>query len=546
MTQPQWIAKMYPAKVGRDHLGLGSVSSDQILPSLSPSVNVLTYHPRYHSFYVFLLDEFWRRDRPRSEDTWVSFYRPREFIFSVGANLCHENGDMGKIVGAQKTQSLALQEHETYDTQTDYIKSKLGGYGLYYRSVMAEMELIYPGGPGFPYPIDVPSELGKEVAAAFRKGVKDTTYYREYFDKDATQVPIEVIREYIQRACLCQLKMVDATDHELLLDVFLHHGHNVEARRATFRLFLDIAAQTQGYALEQDSFRQLLYFQAAGSGAIYAPEEAILDTYRRWRLYQAREYYGFALNALWYYLCDWGLSQSGGIRPVPFSQFWQHLETTLDFDKLADYLGISRPGLKSIADFRQLLEWLQGLVGSDAAGFDQACGLSQPLQEHRLYWLAWENRQTPELMTAGMITMLALIYLRFGRPELWQQPEWNISRMGAEDRLSLDGFVRMLDRVLRAGPITIHEMTRRLYNDYIILQHQMVANSKLPDNTYRFRREGDRLHFYPLDNSLEFMDSRFDALSTTIYELGLCGDLHQPEHPLTPTGERLLDTGDLL
>ena len=30
----QWIAKMYAGKSGRDHLGLGSVSSDQILTDL--------------------------------------------------------------------------------------------------------------------------------------------------------------------------------------------------------------------------------------------------------------------------------------------------------------------------------------------------------------------------------------------------------------------------------------------------------------------------------------------------------------------------------
>ena len=60
---------MYPPKVGRDHLGLDSVSSDQILPTLSPAINVLTFHPRYHSFYTFLLDEFWRRDRLRSYAT---------------------------------------------------------------------------------------------------------------------------------------------------------------------------------------------------------------------------------------------------------------------------------------------------------------------------------------------------------------------------------------------------------------------------------------------------------------------------------------------
>ena len=31
---PQWIAKMYAGKSGRDHLGLGGVFSDQILTDL--------------------------------------------------------------------------------------------------------------------------------------------------------------------------------------------------------------------------------------------------------------------------------------------------------------------------------------------------------------------------------------------------------------------------------------------------------------------------------------------------------------------------------
>lgn len=87
---PAWIARMYPGKVGRDHLGLGSVSSDQILPSLSPGINVLTIHPRYFSFYVFLLDEYWSRDLPRSTAGFSAFYRPRESIFSIGAHLCEQ------------------------------------------------------------------------------------------------------------------------------------------------------------------------------------------------------------------------------------------------------------------------------------------------------------------------------------------------------------------------------------------------------------------------------------------------------------------------
>jgi len=148
-------------------------------------------------------------------------------------------------------------------------------------------------------------------------------------------------------------------------------------------------------------------------------------------------------------------------------------------------------------------------------------------------------------MVAGMLTMLALTYLRFGHPERWGEADWDISRMGADGRLSVDGFVRTLQRKLRSGPVTIGETVRWLLEDYVILQHQLVATGKLPENTFRFQREGQRLHFYALENSLSFMNSRFDALSTTLHELGLCGDLRQVDHSLTADGQQLLEEGDL-
>ena len=139
-AHPQWIARMYPGKVGRD-LGLGSVSPDQILPTLSPGINVLTTHPCYFSFYVSLLDEYWQRDLPRSATAFPAFYRSWECIFSIGANLCDqpEHDRVTTIIGAQKTEGLARQALPTYDPGFNYIKSDLGGYGLYYRSVMASL-----------------------------------------------------------------------------------------------------------------------------------------------------------------------------------------------------------------------------------------------------------------------------------------------------------------------------------------------------------------------------------------------------------------------
>ena len=548
-VKPQWLAKMYPPKTGRDHLGLGSVSADQILPSLSPGINVLTIHPRYHSFYTFLLDEFWRRKLPRTRKAWVAFYRPREFIFSVGCYLCPQpdHGNMGNIVGGSKTSPLARSAVEEFDTTTEYIQSDLGGYGLYYRSVIAEMGLILPGGRGLPLPVDVPTELGKEVAEAFRSAVKETRYYQHYFDSNETLVPRDVVVEYASRACHCQLRTPVAPDRPALLDLFLHHGgdQQAEARRQTMRLMLDIAEQTDGIPLTEDVFRLILYFGETGMGRAYTPSAQIQSTYSRWRLYQAREYYAFALNELWYYLCSWGMAERGDVRPIEISFFWDHLERdALSFGALAAAVGIPDPGIDGNSDLRDLLNWLESAREKREKGLSGTWNHRSALSENRLYELASSNLSSPTAV-AGMIALLGQVYLRFSEKRLRHRDEWLIARMGGVERLSLDRYIRWVEKLLASGRISILEFAREIYSDYVIMQHQLVAASKMPDNTYRFRREGNRLHFFPHENYVGFNSARFTALSTTVHELGLCGDLTEEEHPLTPDGQKLLREGDL-
>lgn len=551
-ARPQWIAKMYPGKTGRDHLGLGSVSSDQILPSLVPGINVLTIHPRYHSFYTFLLDEFWRRDLPRTHASFAAFYRPREFIYSLAAHLCDrpQHSVTGSIVGADKTAGLARSQLPVYDTTTDYIKSALGGYGLYYRSVMVELGFVYPGDPTLLHKFDVPTDLrGHALAESFRAAVRDTEYYRAYFDHDATLVPREVVVEYARRACLCQLQTAEAPDRPLLLDAFLHAGFSeadAAQRRETFRLFLDVAAKTQAHAITQDHFRQLLYFGATRDGRPYSRDTQLVDIAARWRLYQAREYYAYALNALWCGLCDWGLARHGDARPLPLSDFFRDLDGALTMAVVADRLGIRRSGLTAASSFAALLGWLCEVLHAEAGSFDADCGAEAAINEHLLYDVIQRNRTNPAVMLAAPIVLLALVYLRFA-PFLDNIPyaPWEVARMGGSDRLSLHRFLTVLRAKLRQGQPTIGEVARWLIADYVVLQHQLVAASKLPENTYRFRHEGGRLRFFAFENSLRFMDSRFEAIGTTLHELGLCGSFARADHGLSEQGERLLDEGDL-
>lgn len=551
---PQWTERMYPGKTGRDHLGLGSVSSDQILPRLSPAINVLTTHPRYYSFYAFLLYEFWQRDLPRTQAAFKKFFRPREFIFSLGANLpahaqtCREHGNMAKIVGAQTTRGLALEERGAYHTQVNYIKSSLGGYGLYYRTVMAELGIVYLAVPGGPLSWDVTTELGELIALAFQDAVSGTEYYQKYFDQNDIVIPRLVIEAYLERACLCQLQRDDAPDRELLRDLFLNGGDRelAESRRNTFRMFLDIAKQNPDVAFDQDSFRQVLCFGRASNSASYQPQADLVGTYKSWRLYQVREYYSLALSALWNSLCHWGWRNHGDIQPISVADFWEHLSTAIDIAALAEHLHVDALHLAATSAFFDLELWLCQLVGADPTGFDTACTLDAPIHEHRLYGIIESERHQPTSLTlTAAFLILAICYLRFGQPNCWEAPEWRFARMGTDGRLSLHEYIQDLRRKLRGGADSILEIAQWLFRDYVILQHQVVAARKLPDNTFRFRWEADRLRFYRLDNSVRFMDSRFEALSTMVDELGFCGNLTEIQHPLTLAGERLLAEGEI-
>jgi hypothetical protein len=393
--------------------------------------------------------------------------------------------------------------------------------------------------------VDVPSERGQDVAEAYRREVESTRYYREYFDADEGKVPIDVIREYIRKACLCQLRRPDAEDHRLILDTFLYSGVDEQAasRRATMRFLLDLANQTPGHGLNEARYRQLVYWGHDEDGAVFSVSPGLAGVGQRWRLYQAREYYSFALNGLWCHLCDWGVASGGEVRPLVVDEVERHLEGAIDFEGLAAKLGVPHGDISGASSWDELTRWLEHVVGADGEAFNRACGITAPLNEHRLHELVREHRGSGIGVTAAL-ALLATLARRFDSEAERFRPEWEISRKGADGRLSVDGFLRALRR-RRAGGETVGSIALWLYRDYVLLQHELVALSKLPENTFRFRREGNRVWFASFPNPLQFNSSRFDALTTTLTELGLCGDVREPEHGLTQEGRRLLENDDV-
>ena len=555
---PFWTAKMYPPGGGLDHLGLGSVVTDRILPRLAPGINVLTVHPRYWSFYAFVLSEFWSRDLPRTKAALRAWYRPLECIYSVACALCDGPDHRGSPIGIRRIGALVAGERDGFDPRFDYMDSPMGGYGLYYATVMQSVGLAVLADRRLGLPVDAVTPDGQVVAEAFRSVVAGTEYYEHWIDRHDETVPRDVVAEYGRRACFCRLREPAATDRSLLVDAFLHMGNpaEAEARRGTLRFMCELSAQSVAAPVDEASFRRLVYFGAdhacddAGAST-FIPTDSILRTARRWRLYQARDYFNVSIHQMWRRLIEWGIEREGDRVPVPMAAVRASL-ADIDFASFAPAIGVGLPagGLSADASYTEFLEWGAN-AGAVTGGLDDRWDLRAQLTEDAIVACLEDRRcltkAGPDRLAAAL-TLVTLVAARLWRAELAMEAgeDWFPVIAGGTERLGIQSFLSEL-RDRADGGATVAEIADWLTRDYVIAQHERVATAKLSTtgDTFRFRREAGRLRFFSKGAEVRRNDSRFDALATFLFELGWSGYLEEADHDLSEEGEEMRLAGDL-
>ena len=549
---------MYRPGGGQDHLGIGSVVTDQILPRLSPGINVLTIHPRYWSFYAFVLDEFWSRDLPRTRTVLKEWYRPLECVYAFACSLCEGPDHQGAPIGTRQIRPVVARKPDGFDPRFHYMDSSMGGYGLYYATVMQSVGLVALAGSHPRPPVDTVTLAGRAVAEAFRSVVADTEYYQRWIGRHDQMIPREVVAEYGQRACFCRLREPDAHDRPLLVDAFLHLGNSEEAaaRRRTLRFMCELSAQSASAPVNESSFRRLIYFGAdhgydGADGPTFVPTKPTLCTARRWRLYQAREYFNASLNEMWRRLICWGLEREGDRFPVPMREVIGSLNT-IDFVSFAASIGVGLPdsGLSADSTFDELLMWVMN-VGSVSGRLDDRWDLHAELTEDAIVeWLDYGRSSTEAGADrlAAALTLVTFVVARLWSAELAlvEPADWFPVHAGGRQRLGMQRFLGKLRDVADGGG-TVRAVAEWLTRDYVIAQHERVATAKLSTtgDTFRFRREAGRLRFFAKRAQVGMNDSRFDALSTFLFELGWSGDMGSKGHCLSREGEEMRVTGDL-
>lgn len=521
---PEWIVPGLSVKPGRDPLGLQTITIDRIMPQLLPGILALSLRARYFSFYPFLLAEYRAHKLPPTNNALSTFIKAREYEFGLAVQLCPKGcGSRWSAVVGKERVDPAVKSGADPLHRGESVESHLGGYGLYYRTPLIDLQVVAPLGTQLAdtsTPVDVlrQDEWVTTLAGHFGSAIRDTTYYKQYFWGTGA-IPVAVLREYAEAACLCRLSEFPAEQEAIRNMLFLARAERsrdtVEQRRRSFALFLRVLSEFPAAAYDEGAFRQAVIDHAWPHLSNDTPEG---DTSVRWAALIMKEYMQEALSCIWTEVCRTGFVDQG-----PDGMTRDEVQTLLRAHLLPDD-GITVEGVA-----------IQIAPDMPSAHFwDQIAAATKTASLEELRFWAVEQQTT----IAGLVLLFAT-FSRLPDPTAVSDGWAAIAMQSSENQPGLLGLWRRLEDHIQAGE-TLADTLEWLVSRYLIQAHERIAYSKLPDFTFRFRWENGLLRFY--DNGLwrfELANIRRSAVAQISQDLGLWAtDGGQPA--LTLLGETFI------
>lgn len=520
---PRWLQPSLDVREGRDPLGLQTTTQDRLTPILLPGILELSRRARYFSFHAWLLHTYRARKFKAETSALSSFIKAREWDYGLAVLRCpHSCGSTP--VGAQSLRGVVAQAGPY--PRGESVKSPFGGYGLYYRSPMAELGLVARAGTLLgedPIPVDVlhDTERASALVDSFDAAVADSDYVKTWmFTTDP--LPADVLEEFAATACLCQLRVrpderdavhaalfaideyaaaptapspADDLDGQSAEPLVLDAEAAVAQRRASVAHYLSLVDADPAVVDDHGAFRE----------ALWSPPPPRSDDHVRvagqWAGLIAKDVWQDALCSVWAEFCRAGLDRT---RSTFAGLTWP--ETA----ELARSLVTGPPDLDA------------GTLTADLAATVAAGQVSLPgVVEGSLAEATLEQLRsaTVELTTAssGLIVMLELHRRAYGRSDAgWAQT----ATVRSAWQPSVAEVLAALHDHLEDGP-TVADTLWWLVQRYVIGVHERIAYSKLPEDTFRFRWEDGAVRFY--DNGIgrfPLAAIRHDPLALITRDLG--------------------------
>lgn len=545
---PAWIAPSLEVKEGRDPLGLQTTTQDRLMPLLLPGILELTRRARYFSFYAFLLAEY--RDRRLAPDprSLSEFIKRREWELGLAVLRC-PRGCGSSPVGARR---LGAQVRSLGPfPRGESVESPFGGYGLYYRTPLADLGIVAKAGTMLgdqPIPVDVlyDTDRARRLAQTFRAAVEHTAYYQRAM-LTSGDLAAETIDEYADAACLCRLRdrpderaaVHDAMFGEdppgaaaaadgnretagsadrLLAGGAAHAG--VVQRRRSVGHYLTLLAADPEVVLSESAYRERLWSPPTSRNDAHALIAG------QWAALAAKDVWQEAICSVWSGFCRAGLART---RDLGRGLTWDETRA------VASGLIGGPPAMIGGQPTRSFAAQLAAgtLTISDAAG-DSVNVASTPLEQLR------ELTKQLDTATSGLIVSLELARRMQGRSGVgWDQA----AALGSGWQPSVAAIAAGLQAHLARNPV-IADTLWWLVSQFILPVHERIAYSKLPEFTFRFRWEDGLLRFYDLGMSrFPLAAIRWDPLASLTWDLGLWDETNRADLPaaLTDCGAAFTD-----
>ena len=506
----EWSASSFRITPGRDPLGMQTITTDRIMPELTPGILALSQRARYFSFHLFLLDEYEKHRLPVSREQMSNFFRRREYELALATSLCTHGCPSVPGIAVVGRQAIANPGRDGNSfTRNFSVESAFGAYGLYYRSPLITMGLAVPAGSLLgdePTPVDVVERsFARDIADAFRARVEETVYFREFMHSGRS-IPDEVLAEYAEHACLCRIK--DAPiEQELLRRAFFEDRDEIPPQQSrqrlrAFALFLMLLSGNPSVVTDPSSspFRAAVWssFLERQSANLESP---LSDSLGEWAALVAREALQEAVSSIWTDFCKLGLEQQD-----------VHGLSNSEIDTMIGEAVAATPiefpdGTSFHADPTEPL-------GALAAAAVRA--LSEFHVEGIRNWIARYDS-----IAAGLA---ALVAVRDRLPEVVDAPQgWrHIGLLNGASQPGLLEMTRLLESWETEAP-TLGEFARKVVRTLVLYPHEGIASTKLPEFTFRFRRADGRLRFYEKTMRRHFgpSDIRHASLRWLSEDLGL-------------------------
>ena len=501
---PAWIAPSLRTNEGRDPLGLQTTTQDRLMPRLLPGILELSKRGRYFSFHAFLLAQYQDQHLPANSKSQAAFIRRCEWDFGLAVLRCPRKCGSGPV-GARRLRQVI--EGPGPFPGGESVESPLGGYGLYYRSPMAECGIVARAGTMLgekPITVDVlyDSERARRLAAAFKQSIQHTAYYRQSMWRSDTLSEAAVV-EYAEAACLCRLRdLADerAAVHEALFGfdtpgvgptpVSAHQESRPDAAVDTALIERDAALdsvlqrrRSVGHFLSLIAANtQVATSIAAYREALWAPplprNQAQADVAGQWAALIAKDVWQEALCSAWSEFCRAGLSRT---RALGRGLTWQETRTLVN--SLTSGPPILEPTSPTIDLDTALAAGRFTLPSGDG---DAVVLASASLEQLR------QLTSTLDSACSGLVVLLELARRTQQRSGTgWEQA----CRLRSDWQPSISEVTQALRTHLADRP-TIGDTLWWLVSRFIIPVHERIAYSKMPEFTFRFRWEDGLLRFY--------------------------------------------------